>query len=113
MVVTMHEKQELLRLRGEIVPVIRLGGVFGADDAQKDPTKAIMVVVEANGGKLAVMVDEVVHHQQVVIKALDHEFVGAKYLAGAAILSSGRVGLILHLDNLVSLRTQHRPSQAA
>jgi two-component system chemotaxis sensor kinase CheA len=113
MVVTMHERQELLRLRGEIVPMIRLGGVFGVADAQRDPTKSIIVVVEANGGKLAVMVDEVVHHQQVVIKALDQEFVGAQYLAGAAILSSGRVGLILHLDNLVTLRSHHRPSQAA
>ncbi|MBP9204747.1 MAG: chemotaxis protein CheA [Kofleriaceae bacterium] len=104
---------EVLQLRGEVLPIIRLGGLLGGlggppsevvVDASA-PRDHIVVVAEVDSRKVGILVDEVVAHQQVVIKPLDDVYARSKFLAGAAILASGRIGLILHLDNLVAACT--------
>jgi two-component system chemotaxis sensor kinase CheA len=66
------------------------------------------VVLEGLGRKIGVVVDDVLAQQQVVIKPLGQGLGDTDYLAGAAILSDGRVGLILNVDRLSSLTTASR-----
>ena len=77
------------------------------------PTQALVVVVESHGRKIGLLVDDVLTQQQVVIKGLGEGLPGTGYLSGAAILSDGRVGLILNIDeiaNLVDAGTFQRPA---
>ncbi|HYG68828.1 MAG TPA: chemotaxis protein CheW, partial [Anaeromyxobacteraceae bacterium] len=62
-----------------------------------------VVVIEGLGRKVGLVVDDVLAQQQVVIKPLGHGIGRTDFLAGAAILSDGRVGLILNVDKLASL----------
>jgi two-component system chemotaxis sensor kinase CheA len=103
MLFTMSERDELVSVRGELLPLIRLSRVFHIDGAQEDPTQALVVVVESLGRKVALVVDDVIDEQQVVIKSLDAGISGADFFTGAAILSDGRVGLILNVDRIGSM----------
>lgn len=82
---------------------MRLYSLLGVSDAERDPTRALIIVVEALDQKLGLMVDDVLTQQQVVIKNLGSSFKDANYLAGATILSDGRAGLILNVDELGAL----------
>jgi len=95
-------RQELINVRGEIMPLMRLGTLFSIDDAQTDPTKALVVVVESMGRKRGLLVDDVITQQQVVIKPLGNGNGNghAELYSGAAIMSDGRVGLILNVDRI-------------
>ncbi len=93
----------LVTIRGETLPLLRLDSLFEIPDARPDPTTAQVVVLETTGGKIGLLVDEVLSQQQVVIKSLDHDHASQTFLAGAAILSNGRVGLILNVDEIRSL----------
>ena len=68
------------------------------------------MVVESAGRLAAIVVDEVITQQQVVIKSLGPDFENARHLSGAAILSDGRVGLILNPDGLAELAADLYPS---
>jgi two-component system, chemotaxis family, sensor kinase CheA len=96
-------RRELVNVRGEIMPLMRLYRLLGVHDAVKDPTRALIIVIESLGQKIGLMVDDVLTQQQVVIKNLGSSFKNANYLAGATILSDGRAGLILNVDELGEL----------
>jgi two-component system chemotaxis sensor kinase CheA len=103
MVLTQGGRLELLRLRGEVMPLMRLGRLFDIPGHQQDPTRALVIVVETSMGKAGLMVDDVVSQQQVVIKNISAEFPNTHYLSGAAILPNGLVGLILNVDEIIKL----------
>ncbi|MFQ5744372.1 MAG: chemotaxis protein CheW [Acidobacteriota bacterium] len=111
-------KGEIVSLRGETLPLFRLARLLGITDAVEDPTDALVVVVESRGKKLGIMVDDVLTQQQVVIKSLGDGLPNTRYLSGAAIMSDGRVGLILNVDEMSALvdedtfrpRTPERPA---
>ncbi|MEI8255083.1 MAG: chemotaxis protein CheW [Deltaproteobacteria bacterium] len=103
MLFTRAKRDEFLNVRGELLPLHRLGRLFRIDDAQTDPMRAVAVVVESMGRKLALLVDEVIAQQQVVIKPLGAEVASPEFFSGAAILSNGRVGLILNVDRIGGL----------
>lgn len=92
----------LLQLDGGLVPLVPLGGLFGIDGAEEDPTKAIVVVVGDNGDRVGLVACEILGQQQIVIKSLGHtrQFSG---IAGGAIMPDGRVGLIVDVGELVRL----------
>lgn len=103
MLLTIGENVELLLFRGTTLPMVRLSSLFRVDDAEADPVRGLIVIVEAMGRRLGLMVDDVVRQQQVVIKSIESTLADSKYLSGAAILSDGHVGLILDVDALGSL----------
>lgn len=103
MISTFAQKDELLNVRGEMLPLLRLSRLFNVADAQIDATQALAVVVEGMGKKFAFLVDDVVTQQQVVIKPLSAGLENTEYYSGAAILSDGKVGLILNIDRISSL----------
>lgn len=98
---TVQGKGEALLIRNAMIPIIRLGDVFGINSTATDIYDGIMVVVESEGKQVAIWVDELLGKQEVVIKNLGglQEVDG---VAGGTILGDGRVGLILDLAGIVS-----------
>ncbi len=100
MVRTLAHRGELLDVRGEILPLQRLRRICRVPGPEPAPEDCRVVVVESAGKKTALLVDEVVTEQQIVVKPIAPGLGDAELLAGAAILSDGRVGLILNVDRL-------------
>jgi two-component system chemotaxis sensor kinase CheA len=101
MVSTVHERGEVVSVRGKLTPLLRLGQHLGTPSRAVDPTEGIIVVVESGDAARGLLVDELLGKQEVVIKNLGETFRKQNLLAGAAILGDGRVGLILDVDTLV------------
>ncbi|HEY3666945.1 MAG TPA: chemotaxis protein CheA [Polyangiaceae bacterium] len=100
MVRTLAHRGELLEVRGEILSLVRLRRICGVTGPEPTPEQSGVVIVESAGRKIALLVDEVVTQQQIVIKPLSAGLGDTDILVGAAILSDGRVGLILNVDRL-------------
>ncbi len=94
---------EIVMFRDELLPLFRLHKLFDIDDAATDPLGALLVVFCGGGKRCALMVDELLDHQQVVIKPLDKVSESVSGASGGAILGDGRVALILDADGLVNL----------
>src|SRR3990172_4748184 len=103
MLVSLAQRNEMINLRGEILPLLRLDRLFGLTGAKTDPTQALVVVVEGVGRRMGLLVDDVVTQQQVVIKSLGEGMGSTRFMSGAAILSDGRVGLILNVEEIAML----------
>lgn len=97
---------EVIDVRGEILPLLRLHRLLGARDAAAAADDLRVVVVEGLGRKVGLVVDDVITQQQVVIKPLGSGLGDTDFLSGAAILSDGRVGLILNVDRLAGLASR-------
>jgi two-component system chemotaxis sensor kinase CheA len=92
---------EVVLVRGEVLPVLRLYQVFGAEPFITDPTQGLLVIVENDGNKVALLVDELIGQSQVVIKSLETNYRKVDGIAGATILGDGRVALILDVPGLL------------
>ena len=91
----------VLVLRGDYIRLIPLHQLFGIADAVTDPTRALVVVVETEGGdRIGLQVDELLGQQQVVIKSLDANYRPVQGISAATILGDGRVALILDVGAL-------------
>ena len=103
---TVQGKGETLMVRGSVLPIIRLYELFHVEPTYNDPCDAIVVVVEYEGRQRAIMVDELLGKQEVVIKNLGglSDIPG---VAGGTILGDGRVGLILDLAGIVQSHSGH------
>ena len=102
---------ELISVRGAYHPVLRLYQIFNIQPEYTDMTKGILVILETEGERVAVMVDELVGQQQVVIKSLDKNFRKVEGIAGATILGDGTVGFILDVRGLLELARQEEPAE--
>jgi len=111
MVRTLAHRGELLEVRGEILTLVRLRRLCGIPGPEPTPEESGVVIVESAGRKIALLVDEVVTQQQIVIKPLSSGMGDTDLLVGAAILSDGRVGLILNVDRLGETSAAPRPRQ--
>ena len=92
---SVHGRGELMDHRGRIIPLHRLHRRFGITGAIEEPWEGIVVIVEANGRVAALLVDEMVSKQEVVIKNLGAFLQGMIGVAGGAILGDGNIALIL------------------
>ncbi len=97
---------EVINVRGEILPLLRLHRLLEMQGAGRPLTESHVVVVEGMGRKVGLVLDDVLTQQQVVIKPLGNAMGETDFLSGAAILSDGRVGLILNVDKLAQLATR-------
>ena len=94
----------VMEIRGEFLPLMPLGGIFGTETA--GPEKGIAVVLEADGRRVALLVDALLGQEQVVIKTLEANYRKVPCVAGATILGEGRVVLILDAAALVRAGTE-------
>jgi two-component system chemotaxis sensor kinase CheA len=96
----------VVEVRDEYMPVIELERVFDVPRFDFERVSSIMVVVEAEGGRVALLVDELLGQQQVVVKNLESNYRRVQDVSGATIMGDGRVALILDTGSLVR-RSRH------
>jgi two-component system chemotaxis sensor kinase CheA len=106
MVRTIAGATRVVEVRDEYMPVVDLEQVFRVPRAAEHQAAPIMVVVEAEGGRVALRVDELLGQQQVVVKNLEANYRRVDVVSGASILGDGRVALILDVASLVR-RSRH------
>ena len=99
--------QEILKQGQGALSVIRLGDLLDSEPASTD---LLVVVVESARGQVAVLVEELLGQQQVVIKSIEENYQRVPGISGATILGDGRVALILDMNDLARMaeRTAHR-----
>jgi two-component system chemotaxis sensor kinase CheA len=103
---------ELLMLRGEALPILRLHQLFDIAGARADATEGVVVVINDRGATYAMQVDELLGQQQVVAKPLG-ALGRVAGISGGAILGDGRVGLILDTAALATLAEHTRSANSA
>ncbi|MGH8855266.1 MAG: chemotaxis protein CheW, partial [Telluria sp.] len=91
----------VLKVRGEYLPLIPLYQMFDIAPRITDPSEGIVVILETEGRKAALFVDELVGQQQVVVKNLEANYRKVAGISGATILGDGGVALILDVAALV------------
>lgn len=95
------DRGECVHVRGTVLPVYRLKEIFGQADGLDDLAQGILIVVEADGQRSCLFVDEILGQQQVVIKSLGMPRDRVTGLSGGAIMTDGRVALIVDVGTLV------------
>jgi len=94
-------RYEVVRVRGEVLPVLRLHESFGVQTNITDPCEGLLVIVENEGAKVALLVDELITQNQAVIKSLEANYKKVGGITGATILGDGRVALIIDVPGLL------------
>ena len=92
------EDQEVLKIREQIVPLIRLSRMHGGSESKG---KLFVVVVSLGDRKCGLVVDRLIGEQELVIKALDETMIHSAMVSGASILGDGRVVLVLSISDVV------------
>ena len=103
---TVAQGSQLVKVRDEYMPVISLEKVFQVPRQDQDKSSTIMVVVESDGSRIALLVDELLGQHQVVVKNLESNYRKVANVSGATILGDGTVALILDTSSLVR-RARH------
>jgi two-component system, chemotaxis family, sensor kinase CheA len=113
MLSTIAGRGEVVMLRGDVYPIVRLHEVFGVADAVTDATEGILMLVGDGDQRVALLVDALLSQQQVVAKALGDGVGQVAGLSGGAILGDGRVGLIVDIAELTAVARTHAVAVAA
>jgi two-component system chemotaxis sensor kinase CheA len=93
----------LYRLRDDNVPVLPIYQLFDLETECIEIDNALLVVVEADGQKVGLMVDDLLAQQQVVIKSLKDNYQQVAGISGATILGDGSVAMILDIPGMISM----------
>ncbi|MCB1191623.1 MAG: chemotaxis protein CheW [Leptospiraceae bacterium] len=96
------EGNEIINLRGEVLPIYRLNKIIGLAD-KKDVMEFPVVIVNYNSRKLGFIVDELIGKHETVIKTLEKNFKNIKGLTGASIMGDGTIILVLDISGLIDL----------
>lgn len=104
-------KGQMIQLRDEIVRVYDLGGLLEVPDLSQGIEKIGLIVEDAMGRKCAILVDQIVDQQQVVIKKLSEDMSEIQALSGGAIMSNGQVSLILDVGGLLKMAFEQKESE--
>ena len=97
---TVGNGERVVRVRGEYLPLVALHEVFSVDDARTDPTQGIVTIMETEGRRFAMLIDELVGQQQVVVKNLETNYRKVHGISAATILGDGSVALIVDVAAL-------------
>ncbi|NML46322.1 chemotaxis protein CheA [Ramlibacter sp. G-1-2-2] len=97
---------DTLRVREEYLPVLHLARLFPPQQPRGEGAGGIAVIVETEGSNAALIVDELVGQQQVVVKSLEANFRRVPGLAGATVMGDGSVALILDVAHLMRISSR-------
>jgi two-component system chemotaxis sensor kinase CheA len=100
---TVKKQGEAILEKGNLIPLLRLNRLFGLNGKKAEPWESLVLIVEHQGRKRGLVLDELLGKEEVVIKSLGAALQGIRGLAGGAILGDGRVGLILDMEGLFSM----------
>jgi two-component system chemotaxis sensor kinase CheA len=93
----MKRDNELVEIRGEFLPLVRLHEKLGIDGDFTDPADAVLLVLQHVDSKHCLMVDEIIDQRPVVIKNMEDNFVQVPGMTGASIMGDGKVSFILDI----------------
>lgn len=99
---TVQNRLEMVMVRGELLPLVRLYKMFGVTAMTEDPTQSLLVIVEDDGRKCCLLVDDLLAQQRVVIKSLGAGIGEIDCVSGGAIMGDGKVSLILDIPSLLT-----------
>ena len=102
-ITTTPDGQELVRVREELIPVVRLHEVFNKKSDTTDLTEGILIIVEEDDHIVCLFVDEILGQQETVIKGLSRYLGNARGVAGCTILGNGEVSLILDVSAMIGV----------
>lgn len=91
---------QVVLVRGEYLPLVELYRAFDVPEARRDPTQGIIVILQAEGRRFALLVDELVGQQQVVVKNLETNYRRIHGISAATIMGDGSVALIVDVAAL-------------
>ncbi|MCF8031674.1 MAG: chemotaxis protein CheA [Desulfarculaceae bacterium] len=97
---TVEGKGELIKLRENYLPLVRLSRLFGLEGGVEDPAEGLVMIIGSLGKSFGLLVDDILGEQQAVIKSLEQNYRKVPGISGATILGDGRVGLILDIPGL-------------
>lgn len=100
--ITTLEGNEIINLRGEVLPIYRLNRILGLQD-KTEREESPVVIVQYKGRKLGFMVDELVGKHETVIKSLEKNFKNIKGLTGASIMGDGTIIMVLDIPGIVEI----------
>jgi two-component system, chemotaxis family, sensor kinase CheA len=100
---TIAGRGEVVMVRGSALPLVRLHRLFGVPTEIQDPCRGLTVIVEYSGEPFALLVDELLGQQQVVIKSLEAHYRKVEGVLGATIRGDGRAALILDVAGLAQI----------
>jgi two-component system chemotaxis sensor kinase CheA len=103
----------VVHVRGEYLPVVALHQVLNVRPGVAELERGIMVIVEAEGAKSAMFVDDLLGQHQVVIKSLETNYRKVPGVSGATIMGDGKVALILDVEALVRALPREEARRAA
>jgi two-component system, chemotaxis family, sensor kinase CheA len=103
--------RQVVAVRGDYLPILRLHELFDIKDAVQEAQRGILVLVDLDGEKAALLVDALLDEQQVVVKSIETNFRKVEGSAGATILGDGRVALILDVTELFMMQKRPRSGQ--
>jgi two-component system chemotaxis sensor kinase CheA len=103
---TVAGSERLVRVRDEYMPVVALEDVFNVPRLDERARNEILVIVESDGQRVALLVDELLGQHQVVVKNLETNYRRVPGVSGATILGDGRVSMIIDVGSLVK-RSRH------
>jgi two-component system chemotaxis sensor kinase CheA len=107
-------RPDLLLVRGAYIPILYLHEHFSIKNAATDPTQALLMLVEVPSlGRLALVVDEIVGEQQVVIKSLEDNYRAIPGISAATILGNGRVAFIVDVPGVFPIALGETPTPEA
>lgn len=92
---TVVNEGEVASIRGELMPLLRIGELLGIEGAAEDPLDGLLIIIEDNNERFALLVDDLMGQQQVVIKSLGKIVGRPPGIAGGAIIGDGSVALII------------------
>ena len=96
------QNKEVILLRGQIIPIVRLGNVLNIPkNEEEEPDELFIVIVHLGEQRAGIVVDNLIGQQEIVIKSLGKLLAGIKVIAGATILGNGQVALILDIGSLI------------
>lgn len=96
----------LVRVRGEYLPLISLYEIFAITPRFTNPAQGIIVILETDGQKVGLLIDELIGQQQIVVKNLESNYRKVNGISGATILGDGGVSLILDVPALIASRQE-------
>ncbi len=97
------EGKSVLRLRNEVVSLVRLGDIFGVDSVFQNTEEAYVVVIGLAENKIGVIVDFLVGQEEIVIKSLGYYLSGTEGIAGATVRGDGKITLIVDVAAMMNM----------
>ncbi len=94
--------QDLLMLREEFIPVVKLHQLFGLDRSFNKLEEGMLIVVKSGNTKVALSIDEFLNQHQVVVKPLDKNFRSVQGIGAATVRGDGSIGLILDVVGIIN-----------